>query len=179
MVELHVGNSLALVEPTCTGLLKCMGLACICMQTGSINTLFVSPILTCCLHAYTVITRVCFSLRVNAVSRQQCCNNFPHPSPLRTIVYEMVTTKRPFPATPGELIIWNVGNGRCQSLHHMNAGKLRDVVQSCWSHDPELRPSFKELLCTFEHNVSTRHQFLYQTSFLSHIHMHARKSLFL
>jgi hypothetical protein len=73
-----------------------------------------------------------------------------------TIVYEMVTVSRPFRATPGELIVWEVGNGRCQSLHHMNAGKLRDIIKHCWASGPEYRPTFKELLSTLEHNMSPR-----------------------
>jgi serine/threonine protein kinase len=73
-----------------------------------------------------------------------------------TIVYEMVTMSRPFSSTPGELIIWEVGNNRCQSLHHMNSGKLKDLIQRCWSADAALRPSFKELLGTLEQNMSPR-----------------------
>ena len=61
---------------------------------------------------------------------------------------------RPFPTTPGELIIWEVGNNRCQSLHHMHSGKLKDIIQRCWFPDAEVRPSFKELLGTLEQNVS-------------------------
>ena len=76
------------------------------------------------------------------------------PFSLSTIVYEMVTVSRPFRATPGELIVWEVGNGRCQSLHHMNPGKLRDIIKHCWTSGPEYRPTFKELLSTLEHNVS-------------------------
>ena len=77
--------------------------------------------------------------------------SLPHYS---TIVYEMVTKSLPFYKTPGELIIWEVGNNRCQSLSLMHDGKLKDIVQACWFPNPELRPSFKELLGTLEQNVS-------------------------
>ena len=68
---------------------------------------------------------------------------------------------RPFATALGEHIIWEVGNNRHQSLHSMNSGKLKDIVQRCWNSEAELRPSFKELLCTLEHNVSTAHIMVY------------------
>lgn len=81
------------------------------------------------------------------------CKQPLHLSPCSTVVYEMVTMSRAFPNTPGELIIWEVGNNRCQSLQHMHNGKLKDVIQRCWYPDPKMRPSFKELLGTLEQNV--------------------------
>ena len=114
------------------------------------------------MHLYTHSTNYMFQFNCK-FSRVSCAIMFPSPSPspslppslsYSTIVYEMVTKSRPFPTTPGELIIWEVGSGRCQSLQHMNTGKLKDIVQRCWSSSPEYRPSFKELLSTLEHNVS-------------------------
>ena len=70
-----------------------------------------------------------------------------------TIIYELMNMSLPFHKTPGELIIWQVGNCHTQSLTHLHDGKLKEIVTQCWLPASVQRPSFKELLGTLEQNV--------------------------
>ena len=63
--------------------------------------------------------------------------------------------ERPFSGVAGNAIIWQVANGRTQSLHRLQEGKFKQVISRCWSEKPSRRPSFVELLDTIEQNVSS------------------------
>lgn len=71
-----------------------------------------------------------------------------------SIVYELVTLEKPFKATDLLSLIWQVGNGKTQSLSLLSRGKFRRMITRCWSESPAQRPSFKEILSSVADNLT-------------------------
>ena len=77
-----------------------------------------------------------------------------------TLVYEMMTTERPFANVPSNMVIWEVGNERVFPLRKLQDGcRFRQIVSNCWRADESKRPSFEDLLLTLENNVSREKEY--------------------
>ncbi|KAB5528692.1 hypothetical protein PHYPO_G00143130 [Pangasianodon hypophthalmus] len=64
-----------------------------------------------------------------------------------TIWYELHAREWPFKNQPAEVIIWQVGSGMRPNLTQIGMGKeISDILQFCWAHESEERPSFSKLM---------------------------------
>lgn len=62
-----------------------------------------------------------------------------------TVWYELLTSSLPFQGYCAESIIWQVGNGRKQSLSHFQGSKeVKDILMACWARDPSHRQEFSD-----------------------------------
>nr|XP_039251787.1 kinase suppressor of Ras 2-like isoform X2 [Styela clava] len=62
-----------------------------------------------------------------------------------TVWYELLTGCWPFKDYPAESITWQVGNGKKQSLAHLQGPKeLKDILMTCWAYEPSQRPDFSD-----------------------------------
>lgn len=62
-----------------------------------------------------------------------------------TVWYELLTSSLPFQGYSAESIIWQVGNGRKQSLSHFQGSKeVKDILMACWARDPLQRQDFSD-----------------------------------
>lgn len=77
-----------------------------------------------------------------------------HPFILRTIVYELMSLEQPYKHLQAECLIWQVGQGRTQSVALLPKGRFRNIITSCWRENADRRPSFTELLVVLEETVS-------------------------
>lgn len=73
---------------------------------------------------------------------------------LRTIVYELMSLEQPYKYLQAECLIWQVGQGRTQSVALLPKGRFRNIITSCWRENMDRRPSFTELLVVLEETVS-------------------------
>ena len=71
-----------------------------------------------------------------------------------TIIYELISLEHPYKHLPAECLIWQVGQGRTQSVTLLPKGRFRNIIHSCWRGNPHRRPSFTELLVILEETVS-------------------------
>lgn len=63
--------------------------------------------------------------------------------------------EKPFAGVATNNVIWEVGNERTFPLRKLQEGcRFRQIVSNCWRGDQSKRPSFEDLLLTFENNVS-------------------------
>ena len=70
-----------------------------------------------------------------------------------TIVYELVTLEKPFKNASLLNLIWQVGNGVCQSLSLLPRGRFKGIISHCWSESHSKRLSFKEILSSVADNL--------------------------
>lgn len=62
-----------------------------------------------------------------------------------TVWYELLTSTWPFQGYSPESIIWQVGNGRKQSLSNLQGSKeVKDILMACWARDPSQRQEFTD-----------------------------------
>lgn len=62
-----------------------------------------------------------------------------------TVWYELLTSSWPFQGYCAESIIWQVGNGRKQSLSNFQGSKeVKDILMACWARDPLQRQEFSD-----------------------------------
>lgn len=63
-----------------------------------------------------------------------------------TLLYELFTEQFPFSGSSVETLIWRVCKGRPPKLAHLNCNSaLKVLIERCWSHQPNNRPSFSEI----------------------------------
>ena len=106
------------------------------------------------LHLHTLATQ-----QSGVVSAAYSLLMFAHtlpPSlpPSSTLVYELLTLETPLSSLSVEELIWAVGQGHTQSLSRLPKSRFCRLISQCWRNNPELRPSFNELLAAIEQDVS-------------------------
>lgn len=71
-----------------------------------------------------------------------------------TLVYELLTLETPLSSLSVEELIWAVGQGHTQSLSRLPKSRFCRLISQCWRNNPELRPSFNELLAAIEQDAT-------------------------